>query len=111
MDKALETLLPQVNTEDSPDPQQDALLGNELLTDVLKEDHFTPTGAKVSSSAHLELPPRRATSRSLDHDRCGFGAVYTVAPSRQPTQGAKVSHQSAHTSVTAPDFGYYDPRC
>ncbi|CAD6220663.1 unnamed protein product [Miscanthus lutarioriparius] len=60
-------------------------------------DHGDPSASastKVPGSAHLEPPPPRAASRSIDHGEehthrgVGFGVVYTTTPEPAPVIGA-----------------------
>lgn len=61
---------------------------------AVSEGHQSPPTLKMPGSAHLESSPSRAASGSLDHDKSGFGVVYTVTPDQNPVSGAKKTLKS-----------------
>jgi hypothetical protein len=90
IDQVLETLTPLAPPLDpSASEQQDAVTASSPpFTAAIRENHFASPSVKMPSSAHLELFPPRAASRSLDHGKLGFRAVYTIAPAQNPITGA-----------------------
>lgn len=87
-----------------------------LLTESILEDHFTSSGVKAPSSAHLEFHPPRTTCGLLDHGKrsyhrgADFGVVFTTTLETAPVTGATPLPKFTTTQFHVDGLGHLN-RC